>query len=1508
MPLLLDIKTLGEVSVRLDGTNLDAFKTRKELALLIYLAHTAQEHARDSLADLLWAFSSNPLANLRTHLSYLRRHAGDHVTITRQTAKFDTDAPYRFDVTEFETQLSAVRATLPPGKPLSPPQAAQLSRALNLYRGEFMAGFHVRDAIAFEEWLMLERESLHQQAVEAYHLLVDFYVRRRRYMAGIDVATRLLALAPLDEMAHRHFMELLARTGRRSAALTQYEQLRELLQTELGVEPGDETKALHRKILADAFDLLTPIPEHIHNPYKGLEPFTEEDAPLFFGREALVAQMLEHLGNPGALPWPRRFLAVVGPSGSGKSSLVRAGLLPALRRSGLGGRAARAWQQIVVMVPGMEPIAALSAALSGPLNLAEDTLLARLQSDTGALAALIARRLPAQGGLLLVIDQFEELYTLASEADHSDVVDILAGALQAPGGQLGIILTLRADYYAQPLYNAELGSTFHERAQVVVPMSAEELHRTIVGPAERVGLSVEPALVAALVADAGQTQSALPLLQYALTTLFEEREGPTLTLRAYRALGGLAGALAGRAEAIYSGLNPAQQLAARQIFLHLVMPGDAMAEGPDTGRRVALADLRALVADSSISDTVIQLFSRHRFLRLDRDPASQTPIVELAHEALIDAWKRLRDWVAEARELLYLHRRLESLAETWEQAGRDASYLLRGQQLAQFQDLSGTFPQSLLPSRDGAGDFGDGGDVVININLVAPTRLALSSTESAYLKASIHERQSFRQREAARRDREIELERRNRKRRRILIWVLAVVTFIALGLAGFAFTQRRRAERQAAVAQSLNLSSRAQIALSDFDTDLALILALEANKIEDPPPQARLRLAEAAYTPGTRRRFTVHTAPIEGLAMFPDGRRALSASSDHVLILWDLESGEMLRRFEGHTGVVHDVVLLAGGEKALSASADGTLILWEVATGGIVRTFAGHRADVWSIDVTPGCDDSLGGGCLALSGCEDGTLILWDIEDGEIVHRLKGHTDAVYSAAIGPEGQRALSGSADRSVILWDLGSGEILQTMAGVDDTVAGSQVAIGHFDGVWDVAFRPDGKTALSVSQDEFVILWDLETGELITRFDANAGLFSAALSRDARRALLGTLDNRLLLLDLETGQFIQQLRGHTGRVLAVAFTPDESGALSGAATGSLRLWDLAHGGELRRLVYSDPPDPAACDVAISPDGRLGLTGLWTGEISLWDYASGEEIRRLRGHTQMVFGGVHFLPDGRRAVSGAGDIFADATDNTLRVWDVETGAELQRMMGHTDKIWDTDVSPEGRWVASGSHDGTLRLWNLASGDGEVLLDVTPQGVRSVAFSPDGRSLVVGLAKGASSTPDYGLRILETETGQEVRRMDGHKEAVSDVAFSPDGRLILSGGHDQTSIVWDAVSGEERYRLVGHAAGILSVAFSPGGHLALTGATDGSLVLWDVDSGRALRSYKNISKPVTGLAFTPGGETFVVASDDDAVHEYRVDRSQAELMAWIEANRFVPELTCEQRERYQIDLACERR
>jgi hypothetical protein len=456
-----------------------------------------------------------------------------------------------------------------------------------------------------------------------------------------------------------------------------------------------------------------------------LRAFQEADAPDFFGREALTARLRERLGEDTELA---RFLAVVGPSGAGKSSLVRAGLLPALRGQGFSG----GLQPVVAdLITGPRPWEELEAAL---LRLAVNppSLLEQLQADERGLARAVKRILPGDETreLLLVIDQFEELFTLvADEQVRARFIDSLFTAVADARSRLRVVITLRADFYDRPLRYLPASELLGRRTEIIGPLAADEMYQAITGPAQRHGLELEYGLVARIMQDVGEQPGTLPLLQYTLTELYERREGRLLTRAAYEASGGVFGSLARRAESLYAGLTGVEQAATRQLFLRLVTPGES---ADDTRRRVLLAELRSTVgADSGVGaalrstqddrprdaalQRVLDLYGRYRMLTFDRDPRTREPTVEVAHEALLSSWPRLRGWLHVSREQLLVQRRLLSAAAEWQAAGQDRSFLASGGRLAQFTGLLA----------DGSGG----------------PALALTAGEQAYLTASLSEQE-----------------------------------------------------------------------------------------------------------------------------------------------------------------------------------------------------------------------------------------------------------------------------------------------------------------------------------------------------------------------------------------------------------------------------------------------------------------------------------------------------------------------------------------------------------------------------------------------------------------------------------------------------------------------------------------------------------------------------------------------------------------------------------------------
>jgi WD40 repeat protein/transcriptional regulator with XRE-family HTH domain len=820
---------------------------------------------------------------------------------------------------------------------------------------------------------------------------------------------------PLPPLAAQPTLDPVIRRATAKDPLERYADVPSLLADFRQAVTGDSTVAiavgeiLHRVAVSD---------EELENPYKGLRPFSEADADDFFGRETLVQELLGRMAEAddpaaGARQDLARFLAVVGPSGSGKSSVVKAGLIPALRQGGLPG--SEDWF-IVDLLPGAHPFEELEAALLRIAVNPPESLLVQLREDERGLLRAVRRVLPADPNveLVLVIDQFEEIFTqVADEAVRVHLLDSLVTAVLDERSRLRVVITLRADFTDRPLQYVDFGELVRQRTTFVLPLTPDELELAIVGPTARAGLTLEPGLASTIIQDVGDQPGMLPLLQYALTELFELgsvsgwREGRTLTLAAYQKSDGVTGALARRAEELYASLDQAAQEAARQLFRRLVTLGEGT---EDTRRRVLRAELETLEVvqtsspeTSRVLDTVIDQCGRYRLLTFDHDPLTRGPTVEVAHEALLREWSRLRRWLENSRADVRMQRLLAAATAEWDRAERESSYLLRGTRLVQFEDWE---TESIV---------------------------ALTQDEHAYLKASQTDRQAQQARE-----------RRARNVLRVLQGFVGVAAVVALVLALFAFDarstaqqERDNAQREAAVNHSLVLAANAQQAQDTGEVDLALALALEAVSIDQPLPEAKRTLSAIALGPGTRAVFKVHSNAVKGVAFSPDGKTALSASCGKLdsdgacvqgeLILWDVsaaEPGTELGRFEGHTGWVNSVVFSPDGKTILSGSGDGTLILWSVDTGDVIRRFEGHTGGVNNVALSPDTPEGAGGQ-TALSGSDDSTLILWDVSTGEQIRRFAGHTDRVTRVACSPDGQTALSGSDAGDLILWNLATGE---------------------------------------------------------------------------------------------------------------------------------------------------------------------------------------------------------------------------------------------------------------------------------------------------------------------------------------------------------------------------------------------------------------------------------------------------------------------------------------------------
>jgi WD40 repeat protein len=545
-----------------------------------------------------------------------------------------------------------------------------------------------------------------------------------------------------------------------------------------------------------------------------------------------------------------------------------------------------------------------------------------------------------------------------------------------------------------------------------------------------------------------------------------------------------------------------------------------------------------------------------------------------------------------------------------------------------------------------------------------------------------------------------------------------------------------------------------------------------------------------------------HTGSVEAVALSPNGRRAVSASSDGTLKLWDLETAREIRTLKGHTGPVRGVAVSPDGRQAVSASSDKTLRVWDLETGRELRTLKGHSGPVRSVAASPD-------GRRVVSVSSDKTLKVWDLNSGTEIRTLEGHAGDIYGVAVSPDGRHAVSASSDGALKLWDLETAREIRTLEGHSGPVRG-------------VAVSPDGRRAVSASDDDTLKVWDLETGRTLRTVEGHVGdIRSVAVTLDGRYAVSASTDHTLKVWDLETGCAVRTLEGHSDYVVGVAISPDGRRAVSASWDHTLKVWDLETGRELRTFEGHSGSVEA---LAVSPDGRRGVSASWDHTLKVWDLQTGRALLTLEGHSDSVHG-VAVCKDGRRVVSAS-------SDKTLKVWDLISGSELRTLEdGHFDPVFSVAVTPDGRRAVSGSADRTLKVWDLQTGRDIRTLKGHSGWVVGAAVSPDGGQVV-------SASADHTLKVWDLETGRELLTLEGHSDSVDGVAVSPDGRWVVSASVDRTVKVWNLETGDEIRTLKGHAARVVDVAVSPDGGRAISASKDWTVKVWDLERGAPTATF----------------------------------------------------------------------
>ncbi len=1214
------------------------------------------------------------------------------------------------------------------------------------------------------------------------------------------------------------------------------------------------------------------------NPYKGLRAFQTADARDFFGRTNSIQKLVYRLAEKERLA---RFLAVVGPSGSGKSSMVLAGLIPALWRGEVPG--SEHWF-IVQMAPGAHPLDELEIALT---RIAADTvsdLRGHLERDQRGLVRAASLILPDDGSeLLVIVDQLEEVFTLVEdEAARVQFLNLLYSAVTDPRSRVRVVVTLRADFYDRPLHYPEFGELVRLRMETVLPLSANELEEAITKPAERVGVSFEPGLVANIISESHYQPGALPLLQYALAELFEQRDGQLLTCHAYHALGGVVGALAKQADELYLEQTTSGRNAVRQMFLRLVTFSD---EGEDSRRRVPRSELLGVTAEPDLMDEIMDTFAAYRLITLDHAPATRSPTVELAHEAILRQWLRLRGWLDASRDDIRQQRLLAAAAEDWFRAGQDASYLLRGARLEQFADWS------------------------------ARTQIALTARERSFLETALARRTSEEETERERHAHELALarqaetsQRRAAKRLRYLVAGLLLFLLVTAVLSIFALGKRDEAEQaratsvaqallaqeQAIQSQELALVNGAQAALAQDSLDLALALAVTANRTSHPSAQAQRVLSEAAYRPGPIRHYSGLGSPAMSVAFTPDGSRILAGGIDKLAYIWETATGKLLHRLEGHQDWIVDVGISSDGRTGFTLSRDRTIIVWDLISGEPIRRFGSDLIlgpEALSAVFSPDGRYILSnnGGRPQSRPGEEAYLILWDVTTGQPVRFFRGHTTGVGAVAISADGSRVLSGGLMGNMILWDMETGTMLQHFS--ENTPDWRQLPS-------DLTFSPDGKTAYSLGMDGVVTVWNLETLKAVYHLgnpypQENWSWSQIALSRDGRMVSAHLVEGGLGLWDTETGKLINKLPAAGN---PVAFNPHNREVLSGDWP-DMRLWDLSNGAELQHFETRLPVFPAA-GLAVSPDGMrlLAVTSAGMGaaggcDFVIFDVPAGQALR----HIMMDADEVDELGCVLWAVpvfSRDGSIILTGVDERVILWEVDTGKRLRTFSGHSAAVSSIAISPDGNTVMSGDISGELILWDFETAQPVRRFAGHTSVIVSIVFHPTQPTALSG------SSPDGSVILWDVLTGKRQRIFEGAQGGVYSVGLSPNGQYLFASDESGKITIWDYASSQIVQRFQSPFGAGRAVFTPDGSGILLDGST-----LWDVRSGEAIRRYPSGKQ----VALHPDGRSFfaVNPSQTTTIIQWRIDTLD-ELAAWTLTHRMVRELNCEERRLYQLEAMCD--